>query len=119
MLLRIRRQADGRPVADRVRVADTFWSRFRGLMMSAPLPTGDGLLLEPCSSIHMLFMRCPINVAFLAANDMVVACYHSLPPWTGLSGWHRDACKVVELPAGTLARTEVTPGTQLTLERID
>ena len=119
MVVQIRRTADGRPVANRVRVADTFWSRFRGLMWSPPLLPGEGLLLEPCTSIHMFFMRFPIDVAFLADDDRVVACYHSLRPWFGLSGWHREAFKAVELPAGTLASAEVTPGTQLTLERID
>lgn len=106
-------------VANRARIADTFWGRLRGLMLSPPLPPGEGLLLEPCTSVHMLFMRYPIDVVFLAADLRVVACYHSLRPWTGLSGWHRDAEKALELPAGTLATAGVVPGMQLTLERIE
>jgi len=116
---RITLKADGGLVAGRVRVADSFWGRFRGLMFSPHLLPEEGLLLIPCTSIHMLFMRYPIDAAFLTDDDRVVACYHSLRPWTGLSGWHRDAGKVLELASGALSSVGVKPGEQLFLERID
>ncbi|NLI78109.1 MAG: DUF192 domain-containing protein [Candidatus Riflebacteria bacterium] len=118
MWVRISTADGGKAVANRARVADTFWGRLRGLMLAPPLPPGEGLLLEPCTSVHMLFMRFPIDVVFLAADLRVVACYHSLRPWVGLSGWHRDAAKALELPAGTLIAAGIVPGMQFTLERL-
>ena len=43
----------------RVQVADNFLQRLRGLMLRSPasLPLGMGLLIAPCNSIHMMFMR--------------------------------------------------------------
>ncbi|MBR3458884.1 MAG: DUF192 domain-containing protein, partial [Selenomonadaceae bacterium] len=35
-----------------VELADSFLSRFLGLMGRSALPAGQGLLLVPCSSVH-------------------------------------------------------------------
>ena len=93
-------------VASHVGMATSFWGRFRGLMGRASLAAGEGLYL-PSASIHMLFMRFPIDALFLAKADAqglrtVVALHHRLPPWRGLVLPVRGASGVVELPAGTL-----------------
>ncbi|RMH38557.1 MAG: DUF192 domain-containing protein, partial [Gammaproteobacteria bacterium] len=38
------------------RVADSFWSRTKGLIGVKRLDAGDGLLIEPCNSVHCFFM---------------------------------------------------------------
>ena len=38
-------------------VADNSWTRFRGLLGRDSLEAGQGLLIVPCNSIHMFFMR--------------------------------------------------------------
>ncbi len=105
--------ADGTPIAERVTLGLGFWTRFRGLMGRAALPDGEGLYL-PDTGIHMFFMRFPIDALFVApeADGMrrVVAVRHALPPWRGLVLHVRGAQGVVELPAGTLARTGIGPG---------
>ena len=45
--------------------ADTFLGRFLGLMGKKALPPFHGLLLIPCSSVHMCFMRFPIDVVLV------------------------------------------------------
>ena len=117
-MLKVLRQSDRKVIADRVRAADTFWSRFRGLMLSAPLHPGEGLWIEPCTSIHMMFMRYAIDALFLDSNGHSVALYPSIRPWIGFSGWHREARGVLELSAGTLQRHAVTAGDVFSLERI-
>jgi hypothetical protein len=114
-MLCIKKAGSEQVVAAQVEIADTFLSRFRGLMLRPELPAGAGLLIQPCSQIHMMFMRFPIDAAFLDATNRVVALYAALAPWWGLSGWHRSAEKVVELPAGTLAQHGVAVGDQLML----
>ena len=111
-----RRQSDGKVLAERVRVADTFWSRFRGLMLAPSLPLGEGLLIEPCTSIHMMFMRFAIDAVFLDAGNRVVALYSRLRPWLRVSGWHRNAVKVIELPAGTIEACSLCENDLLSLE---
>src|SRR5579864_9551703 len=63
--------ADGRVVAEHVAVAGNAWQRFMGLMFRADLPPGHGLLLSPCNSSHMFFMRIPLDVAFLDRDGAV------------------------------------------------
>ena len=99
----------GRALGARIRVADRFWTRLRGLLGAAPLADGEGLLLAPCRSVHMLGMRFPLDVAFLGPDGAVVATYHGLRPGAR-SGWHRDARTALELPAGTLRRTDTREG---------
>ncbi len=96
----------GVAVASPVRMATSFWGRVRGLMGRSSLAAGEGLYLST-ASIHMLFMRFPIDALFMAETDAeglstVVAVRHRLPPWRGLVLPVRGAAGVVELPAGTL-----------------
>lgn len=58
--------------------ANTFWGRFRGLMLHKPLQPDEGLLLVDSrestldAAIHMFFMRCDLAVIWLDRNQVVV-----------------------------------------------
>jgi uncharacterized protein len=89
-------------------------------MGRASLDGEDGLWLPGTNGIHMLFMRFPIDAAFLGAPDpdgtmSVLTVRTSLPPWTGIVWFVRGASGVVELPAGSLERTGTTVGDRLAL----
>ena len=105
---------DQAPVARRVTVARSFWGRFRGLMGRASLADDEGLYLAS-NSIHMLFMRFPIDALFVGAPDgdgvrHVVASRPGLRPWTGLVLPVKGAAGVVELPAGAVERAGLSVG---------
>ncbi|HEY6378355.1 MAG TPA: DUF192 domain-containing protein [Candidatus Dormibacteraeota bacterium] len=106
--------ADGVVVAEHVETASTLWSRFWGLMGRRALPAGHGLAITPCSSIHMFFMRFPVDVAFVAGDGTVKRVYHGLRPWR-VSRIVRGARTALELPAGTLAAAGVEAGATLQL----
>jgi uncharacterized membrane protein (UPF0127 family) len=95
---------NGATLATTVERAETAWRRFVGLMGRKALPQGHCLVIPGCNSIHMCFMRFPIDVLFLDTDHRVRALRHGLKPWRLASGgWgYRDT---VELPAGTLAAT--------------
>lgn len=118
MYFKATREGDECCIASRIELADSFWKRFCGLMLRAELPEGHGLLLDPCNQIHMMFMKFPIDAVFLDPEDRVVICYRSLKPWWGLSSWHRNAVKVLELPAETLSIVKVQPGDRLVFQEI-
>jgi uncharacterized protein len=80
-------------------VADTFWSRFRGLMGRKNLPIDYGLLLIPCSSVHMCFMRFAIDVIYLDKDWRILKIVRGLPPWFGLSFCY-GAAAALEVAAG-------------------
>jgi uncharacterized membrane protein (UPF0127 family) len=96
--------------------ARTGWSRMVGLLAHASLPVGEGLLLAPAWSIHTWFMRFPIDVVFLDREHRVLRVFPALPAWRLVSGT-RAAHTVLEFGAGTLARTPLAPGDQVTFER--
>lgn len=102
----------------RVSYSPSFWFRLKGLLGRKHLPEGEGLLLAPCNSIHMFFMRFPIDAIFLNRSDRVVALYPDIQPWH-MSGLHPSARKVLEFPAGTVTRHGIALGSQLQFIRTD
>jgi len=111
-MVRIVNETRGTVVAQDVRIADGIWSRFRGLMLRASLPQGQGLLIRPSSSIHTMFMRFPIDVLFLDRQNQVVKVVHEIRPCrAALSKGH----SALELAAGSAARAGVEAGDRLVL----
>ena len=108
--MRVVNETRGTVLAERAVLADGFFARFRGLMLRPVLAEGEGLLLRPCSSIHMLFMRFSIDAVFLDLEGLVVAVAERLRPWLGLAGPHARAHQVLEVPAGTAAATGTRVG---------
>jgi len=91
------------------RVANTFWTRMKGLMGVRDLPPGDGLLLMPANSIHTHFMAIPIDVLYVRRDGRVIDVDANLRPWR-FARIRRQACFVIELPAGTIARQGIAVG---------
>jgi uncharacterized protein len=122
-LRRVRRTRDDRVICERLETASTALARMRGLIGRDGLQPGDGLLIDT-NSIHMLFMRFPIDALFLSApaadgSRRVVAVRPRLPAWRGIVWYVRGAKTVIELPAGTLERHDVQPGDPVVLEDRD
>ena len=113
MRLRITNETRGRILAERAEEATGFWSRLRGLMGRADLPMGEGMWIEPCNSIHMFFMRFPIDAVFLDRELRILKVVPDLKPWRMAAG--RGARQVLEIAAGEAERRGLETGTQLVL----
>ncbi len=101
-------------MAERVSRADSFFRRLVGLLGRKQLGEDEGLWIEPCDSVHTLFMRFPIDVAFVDRSGVVVRKLDRLPPWRATRIHHRArAC--VELAAGVLQKYGVVEGSRLAL----
>jgi uncharacterized membrane protein (UPF0127 family) len=98
-------------------VADSFFSRGLGLIPRARLAEGEGLLLTKTGSITMFFMRFAIDAVFLDRESRVLRVAERLRPWT-IATAARGARDVVELPAGTVARTGTQAGDELVFEQV-
>jgi uncharacterized membrane protein (UPF0127 family) len=112
--LGIVRKIDGTEVCPHCVVANSVWLRTKGLLGRASLPEEEGILLRPGSSIHMFFMRFPIDAVFLDRELRVLHVAADLKPWRLAA--KRKAKAVLELPAGRCARVGVREGDRLTLE---
>lgn len=105
------RTESGSVACARCRAADSFLIRLRGLMFRSSLGSGEGLLFPRTRSVHTHFMRFPIDLAFLDADDVVVDVRPALRPWRTASC--SRARSVLELGAGELERNGVVVGTRL------
>jgi uncharacterized protein len=106
--------ADGTVLCERCERAESSLARLRGLLGRDSLAPGEGMLVNPAPSVHMFFMRFPIDVAFLDRSKTVVKVVHDLRPWRMAGA--RKAVAALELPAGTAARCGLRVGDTLTLE---
>jgi uncharacterized protein len=88
--------------------------RMRGLLGRDGLPEGGGMMIERCSSIHMFFMRFPLDVIFLSHDLIVRKVVHNLRPWR--MAWSPGARHVVEMAAGALDNVDICKGDQLRIE---
>ncbi len=103
---------DGGVVCERCLLAETSFARMRGLLGRSGLPSGEGMLLRPASSIHTAFMRFPIDAVFLDRADRVVKVAADMRPWRMAAC--RGARTVLELGAGEAATHGLRPGVSLT-----
>ena len=98
-------------VVEEVTLATSMWSRFWGLMGKKSLPDGRGLLIDPCSSIHMFFMRFPLDVVFLDKDDRVTKVVKEIKPWRmALGGGGK---KALEIAAGAASTANIEAGDEL------
>jgi uncharacterized membrane protein (UPF0127 family) len=104
---------DGRILVAHLSQARRFHERLLGLMGRAPPGPGKALLLRRCGSIHTCFMRFPLEVIFLDAEDRVVRRIRHVRPWSFALGG-RNAVSAVEMESGWLAPDAVQTGDRLT-----
>jgi uncharacterized membrane protein (UPF0127 family) len=110
-VVQIQNVTRGRTVAERAEVARDFVARGRGLLGRNGLPVGAGLVIIPEWSIHMFFMRFPIDVLFIDREHRVLAVREALPPWApfaGVAPWRGHY--VIELPVGAIRSSQTAPG---------
>jgi uncharacterized protein len=105
------RREDGSIVCERCVLADTALARLKGLLGRRELPSDEGILLRPASSVHMAFMRFPIDAVFLNRDLQVMKVAADLRPWRAAGA--RGAKAVLEMPAGEAGRRGLSVGDRL------
>ncbi len=96
-------------LATRCRVATSLRDRTVGLLGRSHLDEGEGLYIERSPSIHMFFMRFPIDAVFVAPGGRVTKIVENLKPWR-LVLWARGARDCIELPVGAVAASNTQVG---------
>lgn len=93
----------------RLEVMDTFWKRFMGLMGRDDVPIGNAALFRKCSSIHMFFMKVPLDVIWYGAARPdglvpVLSVSRDVKPWQ-LSFGPKRTRGCLEVAAGTVPKS--------------
>lgn len=101
-------------LATKLEVAQTHWSRLKGLMLrpATDFQPGQGLWIRPSRGVHTLAMRFPIDVVYLDKEKRVVYLEQNLKPWR-LAPVRLQAASVLELPAHTLGPSGTMLGDEL------
>ena len=116
-IVRVRNLSCAADLASRATLADSFWRRLRGLLGRDGLGDGEGLVIVPCNSVHMLGMRFPLDVLHLDRSGTVLRTLQNLKPGRlGPLVWRSHMA--VELPAGTIAASGTVAGDVVTLEPV-
>jgi uncharacterized membrane protein (UPF0127 family) len=110
------RTADGVVVCERCEIPESSFGRARGLLGRSGLQRGEGMLIDRAGSVHMFFMRFPIDVVFLDRDRRVVGVRPGLRPWRVAGA--RRAVAALELPAGAAAEAGIEEGVVLAFEDI-
>lgn len=99
-------------MAEQVRLANNFFLRLRGLLFTKSLPSGKGLLISPCKSIHSIGMSYAIDAVFLDSTNNVVGVISDFKPGQ-ISAIYWKAVNCLELPAGTIAQSSTVIGDKI------
>jgi uncharacterized protein len=105
----------GKVLADDLDVARSLTSRTVGLIGRHQLEPGQGMWINPCNGIHMMFMKFAIDAVFLDRKERVKKVYRKVPPWYGVVWFVWGAESVLELPPGSTAEIDLKPGDQILL----
>lgn len=91
-------------LAEKAFVAHTLPQRTKGLLGRKNLVRGEGLVIDPCNSVHTFFMRFSIDVLFVDKNNCVIKTVSNLRPFR-ITSVILGSAYVIELPSGTIERT--------------
>ena len=103
--MKLLNRRNGAVLAEQIERAVTWRARLRGLLGRSGLAGGSALVIEPCTSIHTLFMKFSIDALFLSTDGRVIRAISGLRPWRA-TRIYPSAAMVIELPAGTLVRSD-------------
>jgi hypothetical protein len=99
-------------LATEVKVADTLFTRMKGLLGRKELPFGEALWIKPCFSVHTFFMKFAIDVIFLNKTNQVIAAVRNLKP-NRMTRLYPRSFSVLELPPGTIVASASEVGDEI------
>jgi hypothetical protein len=111
-MLKVINTTRGITIGDKIELADTSLKRMFGLLGRSGLDAGGGLWIKPSSGVHTVGMAFGIDVVGLDHNHKVIKLWRCLVPFRVTSVSFRMR-SVLELPCGTISRSQMELGDQL------
>ena len=107
-------QTRQRTLASNLAVAQTHWTRLRGLLGTREhdFRNGRGLWIRPCHGVHTLGMKFAIDVVYLDDSMTVVHVQPGVRPWR-FTPIRAKAASVLELPCSMIAETGTSVGDRI------
>lgn len=96
----------------RLRVADSYFLRLKGLLGTQSLGEDEALWIHRCNSIHTFFMAYPIDCVFLNPDSVVQSVKRNVVPSRIV--WPQwGAASVVEMASGVSEKLAIQKGEKL------
>lgn len=104
--------ADKKVLLSDLQIANTMWTRGKGLLGTKELASSKGLWLNPGNSIHTFFMNYAIDCIFVDAGLKIKALVPNVGP--GKMVWPIWGAKsVIEVQAGMIEKMNLKVGDEL------
>ena len=113
----IRNLTRGKNLAEEEFWARRLFARMRGLI-GHDFSRFDGMVFPDCNAIHTFFMGMEIDVVFVDRNGKVLGAYPAVRRWKCCL-MQPGAWATIELPAGTIEKTQTAKGDLLRLENME
>lgn len=117
MSFRVLNATRSKLIANQSEIAQTIFSRSKGLLGRKCLNKGEALIIKSCNSIHTFFMQFAIDVIFVDKNDRVVRAIENIKPFR-LSPIILKSSYVIELSVGAIRSSSTQAGDQLKIESL-
>jgi uncharacterized membrane protein (UPF0127 family) len=110
--MRVLNESRDTVLCEKCAIANNIFTRVRGLLGRSGLEVGEGLLIVPCPSIHMFGMKFALDVVFLTRENVVTDYVENIAPGKCYVAKAKagKAHSALELPVGTIARTQTQVG---------
>jgi len=96
-------------LAEQALLADTVFSRLKGLLGRKEMGSREALIITQCRSIHMFFMRFAIDVVFIDKTRRVIGTVENIQPFK-MSPYFFRAVAAIELPVGRIQESQTAQG---------
>lgn len=100
---------NGELIIPEVENANSFFSRFMGLMGRKDMPLEHGLLLTPCNEIHTFGMKFDIDTIALSKQNQILFIDRCVPP-NKVRKKVKNAHKILELNSNSADRLGLSVG---------
>ena len=100
-----------------VQMADSYFTRLRGLMGKKSMEDTGGLLLKRCSAVHTIGMRYALDLVFMDKSGKVLKCTEGVKPFRTASA--RGAYYTLELNQGMIQKQGIKVNDRFELQVVD
>lgn len=99
-------------VVDQLNIAESFWSRGKGLLGRKSLAVNEALWIRPCNNIHTFFMKFAIDCVFVDSKMEIKNIAENVVPFRFVGPYWRSS-SVIELPSGLVESKQLKVGDHL------
>lgn len=100
---------NGITVTENAEIADSFFSRFKGLMFKKSIDGDYALHIKPCNQVHTFNMRFALDVVYLSESGEVVEIHENVKPNKACKAV-RKAKSVLEMRAASASALGIAKG---------